>query len=265
MNWRQPILLLALLATTQVSHAQWEVFDPALQIQMIVSTAEEVAKFVEMVGNQVKQIDSLRENATTLHQYVDLFGNPATVIPASQLALRKDLEKLEAGVSLGDLLARADPRAAMLDGGGGIFAAIGERFQTPGGQWVSRKPELYRPVAALQQTTGNFLEVVRDITPRRAALKAEIARTIESLAKAGTDAEVQKQTAVLVGLQAALQGTEAELSQATASALVQDVATRADDRRQADARKERQSAEFSEALANYGKTFQLLSAPVPFP
>lgn len=115
MNWRHPILLLAaLLATTQVSHAQWEVFDPALQIQMIVSTAQEVAKFVEMVGNQVKQIESLRENVATLHQYVDLFGNPATVIPASQLALRKDLEKLEAGVSLGDLLARAEDRKSVV-------------------------------------------------------------------------------------------------------------------------------------------------------
>ena len=38
------------------THAQWTVYDPAVHRQMIVGTGQEVAKFVEMINNQVKQI-----------------------------------------------------------------------------------------------------------------------------------------------------------------------------------------------------------------
>lgn len=265
MNTRRLFLGLSLLAIPTASPAAWVVFDPTLQAQMIISTAQEVAKFVEMINNQVDQLKTLQDEVTTLHHYVDLFGNPATVVPASQAPLRRDLDRPEVGAVLTDLLARADPAAAMLHDGGGVFASVGQEFLTPGGSRVSRQEALYRPVAALQQTADNFQAVTGDTAARRATLKGEISHTVAALAEAKTDAEVQKLTGILVGLEAALQGTEAELAQATASTLVQDVATRADERRQSDARKERQAAEFTEALQNYGRTFQLLSAPVAFP
>ena len=103
------------------------------------------------------------------------------------------------------------------------------------------------------------------MTLGRVALKQEIALTTEALKVAATDAEVQKLTGVLIGLSAALASTQAELSQATSSALIQDVANRNDDRRQKKADQERQHAEFSEAVSTYGKTFRLMAAPTPFP
>jgi hypothetical protein len=97
------------------------------------------------------------------------------------------------------------------------------------------------------------------------ALKRQVAVTTEQLRSARTDAEVQKLSAVLTGLSAALESTDQEIGQATASAVVQDIANRAEAQRQLEAKKEQQHAEFTEAVAKYGRTFRLLNAPVAFP
>jgi hypothetical protein len=96
-------------------------------------------------------------------------------------------------------------------------------------------------------------------------LKAEIAATTDALKAAKTDAEVQKLTGVLIGLSSALNNTDYEINQATASALVQDVANRNDAQRQIEARKEQQHAEFAEVLQKYGQTFRLINATTAFP
>ena len=72
-------------------------------------------------------------------------------------------------------------------------------------------------------------------------------------------------SAVLTGLSADLHSTEQETSEAVATALVQDIENRNDERKQARALKDQQGAAFSEALGNYGKAFKLLDAPTTFP
>ena len=69
----------------------------------------------------------------------------------------------------------------------------------------------------------------------------------------------------MVGLSAALNNTDYEINQATASALVQDIANRNDAQRQIQAQKQQQDAEFSEAVQKYGQTFKLMNAPTAFP
>lgn len=56
-------------------------------------------------------------------------------------------------------------------------------------------------------------------------VKQQNATTTEQLRSATTDAEVQKLTAVFTGLSAALESTDQEVGQATASAVVQELAT----------------------------------------
>lgn len=258
-------LTVVALGIAASARAQWTVYDPAVHSQQIISTAQEIAKFVEMINNQVQQIRQLTEQARTLRHYVDLFGNPASVRPASVTALTRDLRKTELGDTLRELQSAADATAAMMDSGAGLFHVVGMEFTTPGGRKVARREEPYRPVAAVQKTTSNYLDVSNDAATRRVALKAEIARTTDALRAARTDADVQKLTGVLVGLAAALDSTDHEVSQATASALVQDIANRADERRQVEAKKEQQHAEFTEAVDKYGKTFRLMNAPVKFP
>src|SRR6202008_3461971 len=107
--------------------------------------------------------------------------------------------------------------------------------------------------------------VSTDATSRRVALKAQIAATTDAIKAAKTDAEVQKLTGILIGLSSALNNTDYEIHEATASAVVQDIANRNDAQRQIEAKKEQQHAEFSEAVQKYGQTFRLMNAPTAFP
>ena len=218
-----------------------------------------------MINNQVKEIQQFTEQVQTLHHYVDLFGDPSKFAPASIAALTADLKKTELGQTLTDLETAASATVAMAYTANGLFEAINENFTTPNGATVKRREEPYRSIAAVQQTTDNYLTVSKDAANRRVALKTEIAKTTEALKAAKTDAEVQKLTGVLIGLTAAMDATDQEVSQATASALVQDIANRADAQRQIEAKKEQQHAEFTEAMEKYGQTFKLLNAPVKFP
>jgi hypothetical protein len=76
-------------------------------------------------------------------------------------------------------------------------------------------------------------------------LKGQIAATTDALMNATTDAAIQKQTGVLVGLSSAINNTDYEIHQATASAIVQDIANRQEIQRQIEAKKEQQHAESS--------------------
>ncbi|HQX83396.1 MAG TPA: hypothetical protein PKW63_16640 [Vicinamibacterales bacterium] len=259
------IVVLTLAAFASPARAQWTVYDPAVHTQQIIGTAQEIAKFVEIISHQVSQIEQLTEQVNTLHHYVDLFGNPAAMVPESIGVLTADLAKTEVGQTLGELQAAANATTAMLDSANGLYHAVGETFSTPGGEVIHRRVEPYRAIGAVQQTAANFLGVVGDAAARRVSLKNEIAKTTEALKSAQTDAEVQKLTGVLVGLGTALDSTEHEVAQASASAIVQDIANRADAQRQVEAKKEQQHAEFREAVARYGQTFQILNQATRFP
>ena len=259
------LLILVLAGLAPSVRAAWVVFDPTVNAQLIMSTAQEVAKFVEVIGKQVEQLRSLQEQVNTLHHYVDLFGDPARVRPASLPDVARDLNTPPAGLGLDGLFGAVDPDQAMRDTGFGLHSAIGTTFITPRGETVGREPVLYRDVAASQRTLANFVAVAADARTRRASLKAELARTAESLARATTDAEVQKLSGTLDVLGTALQSLDHEVSEATASALVQDVAVRAEEVRQRQAHQEEADAQFAETVRAYGRVLRLPSAPVKFP
>jgi len=259
------ILLGLLFWCARPLHAQWTVYDPALHTQTILNGAKEIAKFVEVISKQVQQISLLTEHVNEFKRYQAVFGDPSRVTVNTTKPLLEDLRKRETGQPLSALTHAADAGQAMNYTGRGLYRSIGNHFSTPGGAKVNRRPEPYRALAAVQQTTDNFLAVSSDAALRRVALKQQLAVTTEQLRAARTDAEVQKLSAVLTGLSAALESTDQELGQATASAVVQDIANRAEAQRQLEARKEQQHAEFTEALTQYGRTFRLLNAPVAFP
>ena len=144
----------------------------------------------------MEQIEQLTEQVQTLHHYVDLFGDPSKFAPASIAALTADLKQTELGETLGQLQSAADAATAMAYTGAGLFQAVNEQFTTPNGATVQRREQPYRPIAAVQQTTDNYLDVSKDAATRRVTLKNEIARTTDALKAAQTDAEVQKLTGV---------------------------------------------------------------------
>jgi P-type conjugative transfer protein TrbJ len=149
------VVATAILGLASTARAQWTVYDPAVHSQQIISTAQEIAKFVEMINNQVQQIQQLTEQVETLHHYVDLFGDPATFAPGSINALAADLTRTELGQTLTSLQAKVDAVEAMDYTGHGLFSSVAEQFTTPNGIPVERRGETYRPVAAVQRTTEN--------------------------------------------------------------------------------------------------------------
>ena len=258
-------LTLVTLGVAVSARAQWIVYDPASNIQGILNTAQEIAKFVEVINNQVQQIQTLTDQLNEFKHYESLFGDPKAVLLSTVQPLVNDLRKTELGQTLTTLESTVNAGQAMLYDANGLFHSVGTTFTTPNGVTVTRQQPTYLPVAAVQKTTDNYLSVSTDATSRRIALKGQIAATTDALKAAQTDAEVQKLTGVLIGLSSALNNTDYEINQATTAAVVQDIANRNDAQRQIEAKKEQQQAEFTEAMQKYGQKFRLMNSPTAFP
>jgi hypothetical protein len=56
------------------ARAQWIVYDPANPVQSVINTAREIAKFIEMINNQVQQIQTLTEQLDEFKHYESLFA-----------------------------------------------------------------------------------------------------------------------------------------------------------------------------------------------
>ena len=258
-------LTLVTLGVATSARAQWVVYDPAVHTQQILDEAQNIAKYIEMINNQVQQIRTLTDQLSEFKHYENLVGDPKAVLLSTAQPLTDDLRKTELGRTLTTLESAVNGAEAMRYNAAGLYHTVGTTFKTPNGATVTRLEAPYLPVAAVQKTTDNFLSVSTDATARRIALKGQIAATTDALRNATTDAEVQKLTGVLIGLSSALNNTDYEIHQATASALVQDIANRNEMQRQIEAKKEQQHAEFTEAVQKYGQTFRLMTAPTQFP
>jgi membrane-associated HD superfamily phosphohydrolase len=234
-------------------------------MQQIMDEAESIAKYVQMIDNQVQQIQTLTSQLNEFKNYESLFGNPSQVVLPMVSSLDADLQGLEPGLNLENLVANADGNIALTYNDDGIYATVGVSFQTPRGQTIQRPANQYKPFAAVINSASNYVAVADNAARRRAAIKDQIAQTTEQLKNATTDAQVQKLQGVLTSLNADLASTDDELNQAADSALVQDIQNRNDRQKQIQALTEQQNAEFEEATSNYMTTFQLLDQPVPFP
>ncbi|MCI0540971.1 MAG: hypothetical protein L0Z50_37700 [Verrucomicrobiales bacterium] len=253
------------LAAMLPTRAQWIVYDPSVHTQTILNGVQEIAKFVQVINNEIQQINTLTDQLNEFKHYESLFGDPKAVVVATVAPLVKDLRRSELGASMDAIMKAADGAEALAYSADGLYHSVGETFKTPKGTTVTRSPEHYRQFAAINDATGNYQTVSTNSAVRRVELKAQIAATVEALKSATTDAEVQKLSAVLTGLSADLHSTDQETGEALATAMVQDIENRNDERKQARALKEHQSAVFSEAVLNYGKAFKLLDAPTTFP
>jgi membrane-associated HD superfamily phosphohydrolase len=179
--------------------------------------------------------------------------------------LKADLQSLEPGKNLENLVSSADGNYALTYNDSGIYATVGTSFQTPGGQTIQRPADQYKPFAAINGTANNYVTVADNAAQRRATIKDQIAQTAQQLQNATTDAEVQKLHGVLTSLNGDLASTDDEVNQAASSAMVQDIQNRNDQQKQIQALTEQQNAEFTEAISNYTAKFQLLNAPTVFP
>jgi DNA repair exonuclease SbcCD ATPase subunit len=261
--------LIALTAVTLSlafsAHAQFIVYDPTSNIQQILDEVENLAEYAEMIDNEVQQITTLGEQLSEFKNYENLFGNPSQVTLSMVPALDSDLQSLEPGLNLENLVANANGNIALTYNDGGIYATVGTSFQTPGGQTIQRPASQYEQYSAVINSASNYVAVADNAEQRRETIKDEIAQTTEQIQNATSDAEVQKLHAVLTSLNGDLASTDDELNQAADSAMVQNIQNQNDQQKQIQALTEQQNAEFTEAVSNYAATFQLLDAPTAFP
>ena len=247
------------------ARAQWIVYDPTMNVQQIMDEAQSIAEYVQMIDNQVQQITTLGQQLSQFENYESLFGNPSQVLLSMVAPLDADLQNLEPGRNLENLVANADGNVALTYNDSGIYATVGTSFQTPRGQTIQRPADQYEPFTAIINTASNYVTVADNAAQRRATIKDQIAQTTQQLQDATTDAEVQKLHGVLTSLNGDLASTDDEVNQAAASALVQDIQNRNDQQKQIQALTEQQNAEFEESVSNYSAKFQLLNAPTVFP
>jgi hypothetical protein len=67
-------LALVTLGVSASARAQWIVFDPTMNVQSIINTAQEIAKYIEMINNQVQHIQTLTDQLNEFKHYEDLFS-----------------------------------------------------------------------------------------------------------------------------------------------------------------------------------------------
>ena len=66
-------LVLVTVGITVSARAQWIVYDPANTVQLI-NTAQEIAKYIEMINNQVQQFQALTNQLNEFKHYESLLG-----------------------------------------------------------------------------------------------------------------------------------------------------------------------------------------------
>ena len=93
-------LALVTVGVSVSARAQWIVFDPTMNVQSILNTAQEIAKYVEMINNQVQQIQTLTDQLNEFKHYEDLFGDPKAVLLTTVQPLVNDLRKTGVGQAL---------------------------------------------------------------------------------------------------------------------------------------------------------------------
>src|SRR5256885_16032773 len=118
-------LALVTVGVTVSARAQWIVFDPTMNVQSILNTAQEIAKYIEMINNQVQQIQTLTDQLNEFKHYEDLFGDPKSVLLSTVKPLTDDLRKTELGQTLTPLEGTENASQAMPYNSGGVFHSCG--------------------------------------------------------------------------------------------------------------------------------------------
>jgi conjugal transfer/entry exclusion protein len=249
-----------------VANAQVVVIDPTAIARSQANQVVNLAKYVQMINNQVQQINTLTQQLQQTQAYVKAFGDPEqllSIVGADQLI--SSLQQTGVGQTIGELQQAANGVEALRYKANGLYKDLGTTFTTPGGAQIPRAEELYRKYGAVQKGSRNFQRVTDDVLSRRENLRGEIASTTQRLQASTTDAETQKLTGVLVGYTAELETVEREIDHAAAQVATQDTENRADREREEQARREERQALMEEGFRRYGEVFRLETTPPAFP
>src|SRR6266545_2626864 len=260
------ISITTLLVAASLANAQVVVIDPTAIAHNQANHVVDLAKYVEMVNNQIRQINTMTQELQQVTAYVKAFGDPSkllNIVGANQLI--GSLQQTGVGQTLTQLQRSANGLQALQYNGNGLYQSLGQTFTTPNGAQFPRLEDLYRKYGAIQDDSRNFQSVTNDVFARRKTLRDQIAATTEKLQASTTDAETQKLNGVITGYNAELSTVDHEIDNAAAQVATQDAENRADRERQEQARREERQAQMEEGLQQYGEVFRLETTPPSFP
>ena len=251
MNNRLLIVAIAFLLTLPTARAQLIVEDIASIAQDAVNQVVDLAKYVEMVNNQVQQINTMTQELQQTVAYVKAFGDPAQLLEITGVnELMSELDSSGVGQTLGVIRQTASGIQSLKNNATGLYQSITD-FSFSGIE-VPRVADIYKPFSALENASANYTAVYDDVTQRRQVLKGQMVGTIDRLQSSTTDAETQKLQGVVTAQAAQLQSIDEEITNAASQAIVQDISNRNNEQKQQQARSEAIAADRHDAMKKYG-------------
>lgn len=255
MKRRIVLSFLAVILTVDLK-AQMIVEDPMAIAQDAMNQAINLAKYVEMVNNQVQQIETMTRELEQVTAYTEAFGDPSKLLNiagADQLISR--LGSFESGGKLVDLQRSASGSAALGYTANGLYSAIAP-IQI-GGKETDRNPDLYKKHGALEATVSNYSDTHDQSIQRAKSARENLSNATTALQTATTDAEVQKLQGVIATQSAELESLQSEVANAATHVLVQDVQNRNDSEKQDEARIEADVAEWNHVNREFDASLSL--------
>ena len=244
-------IIAALLFALPAARAQLIVEDIASIAQDAVNQVVDLAKYVEMVSNQVEQINTMTQELQQTVAYVKAFGDPATLLEITGVnELMSELDLSGVGRTLGELRRTASGIQSLKENATGLYQSVTDLSRS--GIQVPRVSDFYKPFAALENASLNYTTVYDDVMQRRQVLKGQMVGTLDALQASSTDAETQKLQGVVTAQAAQLQALDQEVVSATSQAVVQDIANRNNERKHEQARSEAIAADRHDAMKKYG-------------
>ena len=251
MKKRILIIATAFLFTLQAARAQLIVEDVVSLAQDAVNQVVDLAKYVEMVNNQVQQINTMTQELQQTVAYVKAFGDPSQLLEITGVnGLVSELEQSGVGQTLGALQQTASGIQSLKNNATGLYQSITDTSFS--GIQIPRVPDFYKPFAAVENASANYTTVYDDVMQRRQTFKGQMVETVDQLQAASTDAETQKLQGVVTAQSAQLQAIDQEITNATSQAVVQDIANRNNEQKQQQARSEQIAADRQDAMKKFG-------------
>ena len=245
------ITLIVFVIALHSARAQLIVEDVVHIAQDAMNQVVDLAKYAEMVSNQVKQITTMTQELQQTVAYVKAFGDPSQLLNITGAnELVSGLQQSSVGQTLDSLRQAASGIESLKNNVSGLYQSITDTSLS--GVQVSRATDNYKPFGALENASSNYTTVYDDAMQRRKTLKGQMAKTIDQLQSATTDAETQKLQAVLTGQSAQLQAIDQEITGATSQAVVQDITNRNDGQKQQKAQTEEVASDRHDAFKKFG-------------
>ena len=128
------VSITTLLVAASLANAQVVVIDPTAIAHNQANHVVDLAKYVEMVNNQIRQINTMTQELQQVTAYVKAFGDPSkllNIVGANQLI--GSLQQTGVGETIGQLQQAANGLQALQYTGNGLYTNLGSTFTTPGG------------------------------------------------------------------------------------------------------------------------------------